>query len=181
MEENEIGRKIAEYRKGKGLTSRELAKLTDITPSMLSQIEKGTVNPSLQTLKLLAKNLDIPMFMFFMEETNTKSLVVRNKNRKKMVVDNLTYELLSPDFNGNLASVIMNLPPNTQSSEKLWGHKGEEIAYVLTGKVKIHLNDEEYTLDTGDSVKIPTNLKHKWKNPFIEETNILFSVTPPIF
>jgi hypothetical protein len=35
-----------------------------------------------------------------------------------MVVDNLSYELLSPDFAGTLATAIMNVPPNTSSSEK---------------------------------------------------------------
>ncbi|MEI2393383.1 helix-turn-helix transcriptional regulator, partial [Priestia megaterium] len=58
---------------------------------MLSQIERGLANPSIQTLKVLAKNLDIPTFMFFLEETNTSDLVVREDQRKKMIVDNLSY------------------------------------------------------------------------------------------
>ncbi len=49
-----IGEKIRVFRKGAGLTSKRLAELSDITPSMLSQIEKGITNPSLQTLKLIS-------------------------------------------------------------------------------------------------------------------------------
>ncbi|MED2991583.1 helix-turn-helix transcriptional regulator, partial [Bacillus thuringiensis] len=48
-----VGQKIMAFRKGAGLTSKRLAELADITPSMLSQIEKGITNPSLQTLKLI--------------------------------------------------------------------------------------------------------------------------------
>lgn len=78
-----VGQKIMVFRKGAGLTSKRLAELADITPSMLSQIEKGITNPSLQTLKLISVALNIPLFNFFLEDTNTEELVVRANQRKK--------------------------------------------------------------------------------------------------
>lgn len=78
-----IGEKIMVFRKGAGLTSKRLAELADITPSMLSQIEKGITNPSLQTLKLISAALNIALFNFFLEDTNTEELVVRANQRKK--------------------------------------------------------------------------------------------------
>ena len=98
-----------------------------------------------------------------------------------MIIDNLSYEMLSPDFTGNLATAIMTVPPNTASSENVLEHKGEELAFVLDGKITLHLNEEEYILETGDSVKIPAYLKHKWVNQFEKNAIVLFSVTPPIF
>ncbi|KIL14447.1 cupin domain-containing protein [Bacillus safensis] len=181
MNDIDIGKKIAKYRKAKGFSSKELANLSGITPSMLSQIERGLANPSIQTLKILAKNLNIPTFMFFLEDTETSNLIIKPNERKKMIVDNLSYELLTPDLNGEMATVIMNVPPNSASSEKLMEHHSEEIAYILQGKIKVYLNEDEYILETGDSVKIPTNLRHKWENPFKENAIVLFSVTPPIF
>ncbi|KAB2331449.1 cupin domain-containing protein [Bacillus mesophilum] len=181
MENIDIGKKVEKYRKAKGWSSRQLAKIAEITPSMLSQIERGLANPSIQTLKVLAKALDVPTFSFLLEESNTEELIVRHNERKHMVVENLSYELLSPDFTGTLATAIMNVPPNSSSSEKLLEHKGEEVAYVLQGKIKVYLNDQEYILNTGDSVKIPAYMKHKWENYFNEHASILFSVTPPAF
>ncbi|HDX9669171.1 TPA: helix-turn-helix transcriptional regulator [Bacillus cereus] len=75
--------KIMAFRKGAGLTSKRLAVIADITPSMLSKIEKGITNPSLQTLKLISLALTIPLFNFFLEDTNTEELVVRADQRKK--------------------------------------------------------------------------------------------------
>lgn len=98
-----------------------------------------------------------------------------------MIVDNLSYELLSPDFTGNLATAIMNVPPNTSSSENPLEHKGEEVAVILEGKILLYLDEEQYLLEAGDSVKIPANLKHKWENNFNEIAIVLFSVTPPSF
>ena len=72
----------------------------------------------------------MPSFLCFsLEETTTEDLVVRSNERKKMVVDNLSYELLSPDFAGTLATTIMNVPPNTSSSEKPLEHKGWRLFY----------------------------------------------------
>ncbi|USY53430.1 cupin domain-containing protein [Bacillus sp. 1780r2a1] len=181
MEDINIGKKIEKSRKEKGMTSRELAKLAAITPSMLSQIERGIANPSIQTLKVLAMVLGVPTFSFLLEDTNTKDLVVRSKERKKMCIDNLSYELLSPGFTGTLATAIMIVPPQQKSSEKLLDHKGEEVAFVLQGKIMLYLEGERYVLEEGDSVKIPPYMKHKWENDFNEDAKILFSVTPSIF
>ncbi|MGM0776010.1 MAG: helix-turn-helix domain-containing protein [Bacillota bacterium] len=181
MENIDIGKKVEKFRKEKGYSSRELAKIADITPSMLSQIERGLANPSIQTLKVLAKALDVPTFSLLLEETNTEDLVVRCNERKKMVVENISYELLSPDFTGSMAAAIMYIQPDTSSSEKLLEHKGEEVAYVLEGKIKVYLDEADYILEAGDSVRIPAYMKHKWENSFDEKAEILFSVTPPAF
>lgn len=83
---------------------------------------------------MLAKALNVPTFSFLLEESNTEELIVRHNERKKMVVENLSYELLSPDFTGTLATAIMNVPPNSSSSEKLLEHKGEKSSICLAGE-----------------------------------------------
>ncbi|PEV21369.1 MerR family transcriptional regulator [Bacillus thuringiensis] len=65
---------IMAFGKDAGIISKRLA---EITPSMLIKIEKGITNPSLQTLKLISVALTIPLFNFFLEDTNTEELVVR--------------------------------------------------------------------------------------------------------
>jgi transcriptional regulator with XRE-family HTH domain len=181
MEKINIGKKVETYRKSHGLSIRELANRAEITPSMLSQIERGLANPSIQTLKVLAKTLQVPTFTFLLEEVNTEELVVRSQHRKKMIIDDVSYELISPDISGKMATAIMNFPPDSASSDKLLGHQGEEVAFVTEGKIRIHLEGEEYILETGDSVKIPSYMKHRWVNDFNGHAAILFSVTPPSF
>jgi quercetin dioxygenase-like cupin family protein len=75
----------------------------------------------------------------------------------------------------------MKFPPESTSSEKPLEHKGEEVAFVLAGQIRINLEGEEYVLETGDSVKIPSHMKHRWINDYSKEAIILFSVTPPSF
>lgn len=181
MSQSFVGLKVEHYRKNAGLSLRELAKQADITPSMLSQIEKGHSNPSIQTLKSLAKALDVPVFKFLMDEVDTRELVVRGDQRKQITIDGLEYELISPDFTSQLATAIMHLKPGTSSSETPMSHKGEEVAFVLKGPIHLSLLGDAYKLDTGDSVKIPAQALHMWRNPSNEPVSILFSVTPPSF
>lgn len=52
---DKLGSNIKKFRSIKKLSLKELAKDIDVSPSMLSQIESGKANPSLNTLKLISK------------------------------------------------------------------------------------------------------------------------------
>ena len=62
-----VGNNIKNIRIDKGFMLKEVAEKCGISSSMLSQIEKGTANPSLNTIREIANVLDIPLFKFFME------------------------------------------------------------------------------------------------------------------
>ena len=53
--EIDIGSRIKSIRLEKGILLKDLAKQCGISSSMLSQIEKGNANPSLNTIKSVAK------------------------------------------------------------------------------------------------------------------------------
>lgn len=181
METLNVGNQLTKFRKEKGYSMRKLAELGGITPSMLSQIERGLANPSIQTLKVLSSVLDVPIFYFFLEEKATDNLITRKNEHKRMEIKELSYELLSPDLEGQLETVIMRVPNGVTSSDVPVGHKGEEIAYVLNGKINLYLDSQMYVLESGDSVKIPAYMVHKWENMETEEAKVIFSVTPPSF
>lgn len=184
MDDINIGKKIMEYRKSKNLNIRELATMASVTPSLLSQIERGVANPSINTLKVISSVLDVPLFTFFVSSVAAKDLVVRHENRRGIVFPeshNFSYELLSPDLNGMLELALMTLTEDSCSSEHAMGHEGEEAAYVIRGRIKLFLDGEEVVLNKGDSVRIPPHMKHKWENTFSETAEILFAVTPPSF
>lgn len=184
MNDENIGRKILEHRKNKQLNLRELAKLTGVTPSLLSQIERGLANPSLHTLKAIADALEIPLFSLFATSTRSKEFVVKADKRKKMILperENIIYELLSPDLNGAIEFALMTLAHNMNTSEELIEHEGEEVAYVIEGKANLYFEDNIMTLETGDSVRIPRGTRHKWENPYDLDATVIFAVTPPSF
>lgn len=184
MSEVNISKKITEYRTSKELTIKDLANLIGVTPSLLSQIEKGTANPSINTLKQISSALDIPLFNFFINDEPTESLVVRKNSRKIIMFsenDSFAYELLTPNSQGAIEFMLMKIPPKTSSSKDLFSHKGEEAAYVINGSVTLYLMNSEINLECGDSVRIPPHYKHKWENTSDCECDVIFAVTPPSF
>lgn len=184
MDELNIGKKLLEFRESKGFTLRELAQKTSLTPSMLSQLERGLVNPSINTLRVIAMALEVPLFRFFQEDEDNRSLIVRKGMRKTIGQpgqSDVEYDLLTPNVSGSIEFCMMHIPPKSNSGEGSQRHDGEEVAYVLSGRVTLLLDGTPETLEAGDSVRIPPRMVHCWENPGDEEVQVIFAVTPPSF
>lgn len=183
MEEINIGAKVQEYRMMKQYTLRELAARAEMTPSMLSQIEKNTVNPSINTLKSIASALGVPMFKFFQSERVSENLIVRRGDNIHLgsVKDGVIYKLLTPDLNGTIEFCLMEIPPHSRTAELEKSHVGEEVAFVVEGSVNIQLNQKEFSLNEGDSIQIPAGVNHLWYNEGDAQVRVIFAMTPPGF
>ena len=59
MESKSIAKNLVYQRKSKGYTQEELSEKTQVTVRTIQRIEKGDVNPHLQTIKLLATALEL--------------------------------------------------------------------------------------------------------------------------
>lgn len=183
MQELNIGKKIQELRLKQNMSIRGLSQCANMTPSMLSQIERGLVNPSINTLKQISQALDIPIFLFFKEDDN-KDIVVRRDKQKTLgrpEEKDVIYKLLTPDVTGSIEFCLMTIPARSGSESPLQSHSGEEVAYVIDGPVEIVVDEVSYTLETGDSIRIPPLNSHKWINHMDSPVNIIFAVTPPSF
>lgn len=179
-----VGNIIKNIRIKKGIMLKEVASKCGISSSMLSQIEKGNANPSLNTIREIANTLDVPLFKFFLEleKEDNGIVILKKENRKIITSKNVTYELLSPDVPTAIECMKMILTKKgSESSITPKAHKGEEIAVLLRGKVKITIEDQSCIMEQGDSVHIPSLKPHKWTNIGNEEAVVIFAVTPPEF
>ncbi len=184
MDEINLGERIVLFREKNKMSQKELAQRIQITPSMLSQIERNNANPSLSTLKLISKELQVPLYYLFMTEGAEKDIVVRKNERKQIGSRDKRkpyLELLTPDASGNIEFFEMRLQPHTENSHQLMNHEGEEVALVLKGSIVLQMENVEYVLHEGDSVRIPGLAYHRWYNNSDEDTRLVFAVTPPNF
>lgn len=60
-----VGAKMRAMRLTRKLSLRALARLVSVTPSLISQIETGKINPSVSSLYAISMALDVPMDFFF--------------------------------------------------------------------------------------------------------------------
>ena len=63
-----LGEKLRYVRQQRRFSLRDLAARSEVSPSLLSQIENGKANPSVMTLHNIASALDVPLAYFFPSE-----------------------------------------------------------------------------------------------------------------
>ena len=184
MEEIDLGKKIQRIRAARGLSVRKLAGLAGITPSMLSQIETGQVNPSINTLRSVAQVLETPLYLFFQSETEGEVIVHPEARRTigSKTEPDVRYELLTPDTRGGIEFCLMVIPPHRSSYRDIRSHEGEEVAYMLEGEsAELEIEGKIHLMAPGDSVRIPPRVRHAWHNRTDSQVKVIFAVTPPSF
>lgn len=183
MQELNIGKRVQELRLKRGMSIRGLSQCAGMTPSMLSQIERDLVNPSINTLKQIAQALDMPMYLFFKEDNNRDIVVRRDRQRiiGRPEDRDVVYSLLTPDVSGSIEFCLMTIPARSGAGSLAQSHSGEEVAYVIEGPVEILVDDVSYTLETGDSIQLMPMSSHKWINHMDSPVKVVFAVTPPSF
>src|ERR1700756_5812701 len=109
-----IGLKMRHQRLLKGLTLKALADLAGCSESMLSRIENGNANPSINTIHRVALALGIPVSGLFQDDNEGDHVVLRQGYRPTVEIDRLsrgrgtTLEALIPSARGNLLSGYIN-------------------------------------------------------------------------
>src|SRR5215813_12666673 len=74
----DIGRRLAAHRAQRGMRVAELAREVGVTPSLISQIERGMSRPSVSTLFAIAQALDVPVDAFFREPEQSAAAARRD-------------------------------------------------------------------------------------------------------
>ncbi|TGE32988.1 cupin domain-containing protein [Desulfosporosinus sp. Sb-LF] len=178
MGDMKIGKRIIEHRRAKSLTIRDFAELTGLSSSLLSQLERDMGNPTLSALKSISSVLGIPLSALFIEEIDNESLILRKEDRKKIYnpdEKHIIYDVLTPNpLKSNVELLLMNLKSNSETYGGFSQHEGEEIAYVLEGETYIEFQNEEFLLFEGDTVRILSNRRHKFRNPTNKDIKVLF-------
>jgi transcriptional regulator with XRE-family HTH domain len=135
------------------LSLRDLSREVDLTASFLSQIEREQADPSIKSLRRIADALGVPM-LHFLTENGEPNPVVRRGSRKKLLLpgSKVTYELLTPDLDHKLEMFVARVDPSQENIAHPLPYPTEECILVLEGSLCVTLNDNEYTLEAGDSI-----------------------------
>ncbi|MEZ0075937.1 cupin domain-containing protein [Planotetraspora sp. GP83] len=185
IDDQELGARIRELRVGRGLSLRRVADLLGISPSALSQIERGRMRPSVTRLYQIMSVLDIPMAAVFGEGETPEppagpldSLGGEGKSDEIMVVrgDEATTLLLGHGVRYRRLTPVavpgMNIfesiyPPGSGSSQhsEYVCHGGREIGNVISGTLVVDVGAETHELGPGDSITFPSTTPHRISNP----------------
>jgi transcriptional regulator with XRE-family HTH domain len=144
-----LGSALRAVRLQRHLSQSELARLAGISPSAISQAERGQRGLSLETLLELTSRLNITLDELLRGEIAPGyRLARRNKPRHK--ADARPVPLLDNPQTG-VRAYVARIPPN-DSSELGFVHKGVEVIAVASGLVQVVLPTGRPVLRSGEAL-----------------------------
>ncbi len=182
-----VGGQLRALRKAKGLSQQQLADAAGLSIGLVSQIERGVSSASVRTLRALTEALGVTVGWLFhhgapppLEE---HGIVLRRAHRRTMRLNDgaVLKELLSPNLDGKLEVLIVNVAPGAASGLTPYTHEGEEIGVVLEGQLDLWVEDKLFRLQEGDSFGFASSRPHRFENPGASIARVLWVITPPTF
>jgi transcriptional regulator with XRE-family HTH domain len=168
----DIGRKIRELRKGKGLTLQDLSTTTGLSKPLLSQIENQVVIPPVATLLRISRALQRDIAFFFQDPgNNQKVAVVRVSERERLDTRKLGrtdgdyfYESLAyKKTRKKMEPFLIEFKKKDKSEMSFYSHEGEEFIFVLDGTLEFRTRNEVHRLEAGDSVYFESDVPHAYR------------------
>jgi transcriptional regulator with XRE-family HTH domain len=170
-----LGQRLREGRERRGLSLRELARRIGVSASLISQIERGLVTPSVGTLWSLATELGLAIDGLFGEaarapeapaalRTEPGSPVQRAGDRKRIrLAGGVQWERLTvePDDEVEFLYVVYEVGAESCPEDSLFRHGGKEYAVVISGRLGLQIGFERYELRAGDSVSFSAEIPHR--------------------
>lgn len=179
-----FGEKIRTVRERRGLTLKGLAAQVRVSESLVSQIERNKVSPSIDTLLQLAEALEIDLEYLFQDFKRDKRVdIVWASERDIVRQQGVTYQHLStiPDSPEEHAvgAFLLEIEPGSVTGDSTYGHPGKELGILLEGRGELVYGKKSYMLETGDSVTFSSDIPHLLKNRGERILRAIWIITPP--
>ena len=161
-----IGNRLRNFRQERQMTLQELADVTDLSPSMLSLVERGRAAPSIQSLIVIANALNVTMSDLIVADKSDEERIVVHASDQPFVkaAQNVVRRVLREDRSRGISLAINEYEPETGSSLKRGGHSGFEYGFVLDGMLTVELENVTYQLKAGDLIAFESKRPHRFWN-----------------
>ena len=173
-EASHIGPRLRAQRELQGLSLREVARRIGVSASLISQIERDKVNPSVSTLYALVQELRLTMGDLFATDepaapagparaTAPSPLVTPEQRAVINLASGVTWQRLTPTSDPTLEflHVVYDVGSESCPEDSLVRHGGKEYGYVLNGRLGVRIGFDEYDLGPGDSISFDSSSPHR--------------------
>lgn len=151
-----VGPRLRALRRQREVTLADLSAETGISVSTLSRLESGHRRPNLELLLPLAKAYGVPLDeLVGAPPTGDPRIHLRPINRFGMTLVPLTRRA------GGIQAYKQVIPASAhrqQPDPKV--HEGYEWLYVLNGRLRLVLGDQDLVLSPGEAAEFDTRVPH---------------------
>jgi transcriptional regulator with XRE-family HTH domain len=163
---SDLPQRLRKLRQTRNLTLAEMGTLIGATKGFLSQVENGTKGISIPTLLKISSVLNTPV-SYFLNMPRVKSArfsIVRSNEREVFERSGTTwdYKFQSLAFRKKhkVMEPLVTSPPHKPPPDP-FTHSGEEMLFVLNGRIKLELGDETFLLKAGDCAYYDGSTPHR--------------------
>lgn len=178
----ELGKTLRLFREKSGRNLETVSREAGISISMLSQIERGVVSASIDTLFMVCRALDIDMAALFGRLSPSPSVRIHKRGeRLKMEGEGVRYEQLMTASRGRVSVelFLIEVDPGCATEMNGGGHEGTEMGYVLCGCATLSVGSERFAVAEGDSICFAADETHRLENPGKKKFKAVWSISPP--
>jgi len=162
-----------------GIGVRELSRRLDVSASMISQIERGRVMPSVNTLYAITSALGISLDELFGGQPAARPAggdgaarrgpgVVQRRDRQQSLSlgSGVRWELLTPAPSGEVEFLraIYDVGAESTPADALMRHSGREHGTVVAGTLGVTVGFETHELEPGDAISFDSSTPHRLFN-----------------
>lgn len=148
-----VGPRLRALRTARGWTLDELSSKIGISPSTLSRLEAGKRQATLELLLPITRALGTSI-----EELVRTTPPDPRVRRSVIRRDGLLIVPLSPEHSP-IKTYKITYPASTQVPA-LRTHDGYEWLYVISGRLRLRLGDQDLTLEPGEAAEFDTSIPH---------------------
>ncbi|HEY8087502.1 MAG TPA: XRE family transcriptional regulator [Polyangiaceae bacterium] len=167
----ELGRRVAENlrqrRKARGMSLDDLARSSGVSRAALSQIETCKSNPTVGVLWKIAVGLGIP-FAELIGAPRSGAVVLLRGDSQVLRSSDGKFESrpLTPAGASPLVELYeLRLSARSMHASEAHAPGTHEVLVVLSGQLRMRVDDEMYELGAGDSIAFAADRPHSYENP----------------
>lgn len=176
-----LGNRVKDLRTKRGLSQADLARLIGVTPSTISQVEANAIYPSVPALLKIAEVLAVSLGSLFQSTISSRKNILFSPSDAapasfgSLPSDSIEGKLLVPvDFDGKMEPYLIEIAPGTELPSHFFSHKGEEMGYLVSGRLETKIERITYILQPGDTIYLTSELPAGWTNPGPETAKLLW-------
>jgi transcriptional regulator with XRE-family HTH domain len=177
----DLGSRLRQLRRSRGLSLSEVAEATGISPSFLSIVENGQSDITVSRLMRLVHWYGVSIADLLQAPDRSLVRVVRVEERRSVELSDERIQILMLTRDGQHAMMpVINVYGKGGGMSESTQHDGEEFVFVLSGTIQLDIGSEEpIVLGPGDSASYRAEAPHSFRNVGDGEARFLGVTTPP--
>ncbi|MEP1143228.1 MAG: XRE family transcriptional regulator [Henriciella sp.] len=164
--QDDVGGRLKHLRKSRGLTLVQLSKVSGVSRSALSKIERSEISPTYSTIRKIALGLDLTIAALLAEQPSVPKIdieIVRADENDLFRADDTKYQLLAGASPSRAVRCFVAevTSCDTPTTKGLHTHNTQDIVFILSGSMICHFEDHPpMQLNKGDSLYYGGHIPH---------------------